>query len=399
MQQAENKLTAHGRLVYAALCATTFMVGVVMITVGPLLESIMHDMGLSLTQGGLVSVAFALGMLVGVVCLNFLLAGIPVKWGLVGASVLQGIGLTLAGFVAQSLVSLFLFYWLVGFGCVFLNSLPGMWVTSTIKEQTDRAMVALLFFFASGMTVTPLAIGLLQRAATSWRWVFVGEGILSFFLAGFLATQPIEDIKSRENLRGRQISEVVSYSPVLFVLIVASALFYIGAEFDVNVWLAKFEMDIFGLAKSTASWFVTVFWVGMVFGRVLVLFLTRKFGAATLLASGMFLMAAAVGLLVVVPNAAASAVCVFLAGLGASGAFPLILSFAGKFPGWHAGVVYSAVILAGAIGRIIFPYLFGPLAQAAGFRLAMGMAALLALGVVAGALGIRRTDRTVRSEL
>ena len=65
-------------------------------------------------------------------------------------------------------------------------------------------------------------------------------------------------------------------------------------------------------------------------------------------------------------------------GLGASAAFPLILGFSGKFPAWHAGVVYSAVVLAGAVGRIVFPYLIGPIAHSAGFRIAIGLAFVLA---------------------
>ena len=68
----------------------------------------------------------------------------------------------------------------------------------------------------------------------------------------------------------------------------------------------------------------------------------------------------------------------FFAGVGASAGFPLILSFSARFPHWHAGVVFSSVIMAGAVGRIVFPYLVGPLAETVGFRLAMGLAFLLA---------------------
>jgi MFS family permease len=73
-----------------------------------------------------------------------------------------------------------------------------------------------------------------------------------------------------------------------------------------------------------------------------------------------------------------SMVMAFLSGLGASAAFPLILGFSGRFPAWHAGVVYSAVIMAGALGRIVFPYLIGPIAESAGFRIALGLAFVLA---------------------
>ena len=72
---------------YLSLYATTFMVGVVMISLGPLLDPITKELDIPLAQAGLISVAFAVGMLVGVIALNFLLARVPVKWALIGAVV------------------------------------------------------------------------------------------------------------------------------------------------------------------------------------------------------------------------------------------------------------------------------------------------------------------------
>ena len=71
---------------FVSLYATTFVVGVTMITLGPLLDPILRDLDIPLAQGGLISVGFAVGMLIGVVSLNFFLARVPVKWGLVGAA-------------------------------------------------------------------------------------------------------------------------------------------------------------------------------------------------------------------------------------------------------------------------------------------------------------------------
>jgi MFS family permease len=75
---------------------------------------------------------------------------------------------------------------------------------------------------------------------------------------------------------------------------------------------------------------------------------------------------------------ALSMVLAFFGGLGASASFPIIMGFSGKFPAWHAGVVFSVMVLAGAVGRIVFPYLVGPIAHAAGFRWAIGLAFVLA---------------------
>ena len=250
-----------------SLYAATFMVGVVMISLGPILDPTLKDLHIPLSQGGLTSVGYAIGMLAGVLALNFALARVPVKWGLVGAAWLQTVGLASAGLLARGLWSLFAAYMVVGAGCVFLNSLPGMWVTSHVKVGTDRAMVVLLLSFATGMMVTPLAIGGALGLGASWRWVLIVEAGLSLVLAILLTVLPVSDIEGRENLRLRQLREVIGFNPRLFGAVLGASILYIGAEFILNVWLAKFEIDTFAVGKTTASLAVTFFWVGLVVGQ------------------------------------------------------------------------------------------------------------------------------------
>jgi FHS family glucose/mannose:H+ symporter-like MFS transporter len=357
-----------------SLYATTFMVGVVMISLGPILDPTLKDLHIPLSQGGLTAVGFAIGMLGGVLALNLALARVPVKWGLVGAAVLQTVGLAAAGVLARGLWSLFAAYLVVGAGCVFLNSLPGMWVTSQVKVGTDRVMVVLLLAFAAGMMVTPLAIGGALGLGASWRWVLVAEAGLSLALATLLMVLPASDIKGRENLRLRQLREVIGFNPRLFGAVLGASILYIGAEFILNVWLAKFEIDTFAVSKTVASLAVTLFWVGLVVGRTIIVPLTRRFAPSRLLMIGAGTMAVFALGVALSASPVMSMVMSFLSGLGASAVFPLILSYSARFPAWHAGVVFSAVIMAGAVGRIVFPYVIGPIAHSLGFRVAIGLA-------------------------
>ncbi len=268
---------------YVSLYATMFMVGVVMVSLGPILDPTLKDLHIPLSLGGLTSVGYAIGMLVGVLALNFALARVPVKWGLVGAAWLQTVGLAAAGVLARGLWSLFAAYVVVGAGCVFLNSLPGMWITSHIKVGTDRAMVVLLLSFAAGMMVTPLAIGGALGLGASWRWVLIVEAGLSLVLSIVLTVLPVSDIEGRQNLRLGRLREVIGFNPRLFGAVLGASVLYIGAEFILNVWLAKFEIDTFAVGKTVASLAVTLFWVGLVIGRTIVVPLTRRFRASRLL--------------------------------------------------------------------------------------------------------------------
>ena len=372
-EQSKNTSTS-----YLSLYATTFMVGVVVISLGPLLDPMTKDLNIPLAQAGLISVAFGVGMLAGVVALNFLFARVPAKWALIGASWLQTVGLVASGTVAKGLWSMFAAYFFVGLGCVFLNSLPGMWVSSHVKVGTHRAMVILLLFFAIGMAVTPIFIGVALGLGATWRWVYIVEAVLSALLAILLTGRPISNITGRENLTWGRLRGVVSFSPALFWAVVVASVVYIGAEFILNVWLPKFEIDVFAASKTVASIAVGLFWAGLIVGRLIVASLTKRYPASRLLMVGMAIMAVFALGVAVSPSADWSMAMAFLSGLGASAGFPLILGFSGKFPAWHAGVVYSAVVLAGAVGRIVFPYLIGPIAHSAGFRIAIGLAFVLA---------------------
>jgi fucose permease len=360
------------------LYATIFMVGVVVITLGPLLDPLTKELGIPLAQAGLISLAFAVGMLAGVLALNFLFAKVPVKWTLVGAAWVQAAGLAASALLTRGLGSMFAAYFFVGLGCVFLNSIPGMWVSSHVRVGTHRAMVIMLIGFAVGMAVAPMVIGGALGLGATWRWVFGFEAILSGVLALFVTVRPLMDIPARQNLTVSRMRGVVSFNPALFWVMVAASIAYIGAEFIFNVWLPEFQIDVFGVSKTTASVVVGMFWVGVVAGRVAGAWLTKHFAAARLLTVSMAVMAVFALGVTLSNSLPLSMVMAFCAGIGASSAFPLIIGFSGKFPAWHAGVVFSVMVFAGAVGRIVFPYLVGPIAHSAGFRWAMGLAFVLA---------------------
>ncbi|NTW08739.1 MAG: DUF1559 domain-containing protein, partial [Anaerolineaceae bacterium] len=67
------------------------------------------------------------------------------------------------------------------------------------------------------------------------------------------------------------------------------------------------------------------------------------------------------------------------AGLGASASYGLIGSYSGQFPGWQSGVASSLFILAGGVGCVVFPYLIGPIASSAGFRISLATVAVPAV--------------------
>ena len=389
---SHTRASSQSPVSYLPLYAANFLAGVVMISLGPVIDAILTDLHIPLAQGGLLSVAFAVGMLAGLVLLNFFLAHVPVKWALVGASWVAAVALAVSAFLSFNLWSLFAAYLFVGLGCVWLNSLPGMWLSSTVKVRTGHRMVILLLYFAFGMTITPVVIGAVQGWGVTWRWIFGFEAALSVLLALLLTAVPISNITGRENLRWRQVRDVVGYNPALFFGIMISGMLYVGAEFVLNVWLPKFTIDTFGTTKTLASQVVALFWGGLVIGRLIVLTQTKRIPTSRLLminAAGMAVFALGIALSTSLPMVMVMA---FLCGMGTSASYPLIISFSARFQGWHSGVVYCGMVMGSGFGRLIFPYVVGPIAETFGFRLAMGLAFVLAVAVSLLSLLLRRAS-------
>ena len=251
-------------------------------------------------------------------------------------------------------------------------------------------MLLILLFFALGVLVAPIIIGLLLGLGVTWRWIMVGEALFSAVMALVLMAMPLANIPGAENLRLRHLREVMSFAPRFLVVILVATFLYVGAESTMNVWLAKFEADTFAASTTSAALAVTFFWAGIMLGRFAAIPLARRFDSSRLLALFAALFAAFALGVGGSPTLVLSQLCSFLAGLGASACFPLIAAYTSRFPRWHSGAVYSAMFVAGTTGSMIFPYVTGPLAAAFGFPFAICFAAVPALMVMTLAFYLHR---------
>jgi MFS family permease len=376
------------------LFLTPFFCGVVWTTLGPLLDSILRDLGIPLSRGGLPAVVFFLGCLLGIVCLNTFLAGIPVKRCLVVASLLEAAGLAVTGLLSRGLWSFLVAFFSVGLFMSVGSAVPGMWLSAHLREKSAWALNVMMACSVLGMMMAPLVLGVLLGRGVTWRWIFAGEAVCLVAFAVILAALPLADIPDRENLRLRQLREVASSRPRLLAVMLTGAFFYLSAETILVVWLPKFELDVFGASETWAALAVTFYFFGQVVGRVAAIGPTRRFKPSVLLLVLTLSMAVFVGAVALSPVEAASLALTFMTGFASSASYSLVASYAGRFPRWHAGVVFSAFQVAGGIGSIVFPYVAGPVAAEFGLRAAIGLAAgpLLIVAALAVFLGKASED-------
>ena len=83
------------------------------------------------------------------------------------------------------------------------------------------------------------------------------EGCLSLLMVLIFAFLPLTDIPGRQNVRLAHLKQVVAYDSMLLLGIMGAGLMYVGAEMTMNVWLPKFQIDVFGASDTWAGLSVT----------------------------------------------------------------------------------------------------------------------------------------------
>lgn len=351
----------------------------IMASLGPLLDSIMTDLGISLSRGGIISAGFFCGGVIGILILNSTMARVPAKFVLVAGMIVQGVGLAVAATASWDLWSLSLAFVLVGFGGGLVNTMCWMWLPAHVKQHLAAAALFMIAFFAVGMIVTPFIIGIAIEEGASWRWILMVEGALSVLAGLVYMALPFLDIPGRRNIRASHLKQIATRNRGLLAGILVAIFMYTGAETVLNVWLPKFHIDVFRAKDTWASFSVTLFWIGLIAGRLVIMPLTKRFSPARLLLICAAVLAVMCVAVAYAPGLTTSLILTVGAGLGASASYGLIGSYAGHFPGWEGGLVTSLFIVWGSVGCVIFPYVFGPLADAVGFRGAMAAVAVPAV--------------------
>lgn len=366
--------------------------GMVAMTLGPVLNTVLDDLGIPLAKGGTPALTYFFATMVGILALNFLMARVPVKWCLCGCAFVEAVGLTETALLAQGLWSFAGLYFIVGVPCWVLAGIPGMWISAHVRERTAWALNIVMLASVTGMTVTPLILGVLLDSGAGWRTIFLGEAAVSLAFAVMLAVVPLADIPDRENLRLRQVKAIAGFKPKLLAGLAVASFLYMGAEMALTTWLPKFQVDVFASTEVWAGLSVTFYFVGQVVGRIVSIPLTRRFLPSTLLLGCCLALGVFTALVAVSPTQSLAMAMVFLAGFGAASTFSLLGSYSAKFPLWYAGVVYSAYQVAGGVGSMALPYVIGPLADGVSFRAAIAFCALPFLILAGMALFFRKVS-------
>lgn len=222
----------------------------------------------------------------------------------------------------------------------------------------------------------PLAVSFATRVNLGWRAAFLLP-VLAYVLYFIFARRVLSSEESTKSALGSVDS---SKLPPAYFLCCVLVFLSVASEWSIIYWSSDFLKRVIGLSKSDAAAGVTAFLIAMVLGRLLGSRFAGFVQTRSLLKVASIV--ALSGFLVFWLNKALL-LCysgLFLAGLGISNFYPLILSMAiGLVPGNPARAT-ARLSLASGSSTLIAPLMLGLLAEKYGIFQSYGfIAALLVL--------------------
>ncbi|MES2434895.1 MAG: MFS transporter [Pseudomonadota bacterium] len=383
------------RLLFFALFGIFTIFGTFVTIFGATLPKILAGFGWSYFTAGLVLGAGSIAYFTAT-----FLAGALVKHYGAKLAILLGLGLAALGMLffaatPDPLTNMLLCALIgVGQGCLEVGA---NWATLRIDtEGKGRPMSLMHSAFAFGAILGPIAVGLLLQAGLEWVTVYRGIAVIIAALA--LLAVPLNMQLGHTAPSKAAAPQRLRRNPAYWISFLGLFCF-VGVELGLSGWIAEYFVQVFAYQPSQSAFLVSLFWVGMLAGRLGVPLLYHGphqaemlialSGLATLSTAGLCLL----GLMVASGLTQAIGLgLVFLAGLGCSIYYPAVISLLGKrFPQAQSQAIAFAAT-GGGIGAFVFPFVMSALAQGWGIRFGFAAYVIVAIAMTLAAIGLWITE-------
>ena len=249
-------------------------------------------------------------------------------------------------------------------------------------------------FWGLGVTVSPVIMSVFLGDDGNWRNGYRVVALLQLLIAGivFLSLKQWNvvnaNVKSTENTE-HEVPEKTFLQLMKFKGIKTSILslgLYCGGEFLLGTWGATYAVNAFAVSPEEAAKWVSLYYGGIMLGRIISGFLAEKLTDNTLIKGGMIL-ALCGAVLMMLPIGKTALFGLLLIGIGYGPVFPSVLhdipcrfgtDYSADITGYHMGGAY-------AVGFAV-QLLYGFLASATTFAITPFVLLMMGIGVIVATL-------------
>lgn len=355
---------------------------------GPLIPEFMRQFGLSNAQGGLVPAFQGLGGLAALAVGAFFSDKVKKSTLIILSFCVYGLAVTSVSFLRTYALIVGMFF-VIGASTRILDAMINASVSELNSHKRGFYISLLHATFGLGALTSPMIANVLLNAGTPVDTIFVYLGLVCFFtflpfLFFHFKLPKHESIPVRIQATG--IGPLIKNGR--FLLLCSIMFVYIGLSSGISTWIPSYMVKSLHADKLISTVPVSLFWAGIVIGRLAYSVLNekkyiKKLQIASILFSGtVFILA------VVLAVPWTIGVGCGLLGLSASMLAPFSISTAGIFFPNKIGSATSFLLMSTAIGQMLVPWLMGIFIDAAGFTFGMGFLGMICFAACIPLLGL-----------
>jgi FHS family glucose/mannose:H+ symporter-like MFS transporter len=340
-------------VIFYLLCAGFVVNGIVISFIGPILPMFMAKWGLDDSRAGLFSLVQFSGSLAGVLLSSALISAKGFKPAVTLGIAMLGIGFALLN--APTFALALAASGIYGLGYGFATPGTNLWVGESYGARRASALSIINLAWGAGAIVSsPLAMLAMRTAHVSF--VLYVVGILAIALTVVLLRMPFGKPPHEENSvpAAGKISRtgVAALLGILFFV-------YVGTEVGTSYWAPTHAQRAAAWNSNTWALAPMFFFGGLLGGRGVAAAILLRFKEVRVAVAGLLL--AAGGEVVFIAGHSASALFggAFLAGLGLSSIFPILIAWLSKWYGTRARKVGGLMFALAALGSALVPPLVG----------------------------------------
>lgn len=342
-----------------------FLFSFYMMLASPILMDISKYFNVSPEKINLIITFFLIGEVTGILALIFLNRKFNRNNVIIWSYIL--IIFTLTGLtLATSLIFFYVLYFVSGclFGIIFMNANLSM-LEGKVKNKDSIINLGHGFFAIGALTSPFLAFSLVSKQM-NWKLLYlVVIGLTLISLISYLFINKKNQVGLLAEKKTLSMKEIFKYKNknIYMVLTAILMLFYVMSEVTIFSWAPTFFRveKLFDL--YSASLIVSVFWIGILAGRLIISFLSYKIKAGTLLM--MLSVISIIGLILAIFPVVQKInfIGAGLIGLGFSGIPPLLISSASKIFGSEKDLSLTILFVVGITSGSIIPFIISLLAN------------------------------------
>ncbi|HBN83509.1 MAG TPA: hypothetical protein DDZ89_06650 [Clostridiales bacterium] len=341
---------------------------------GPLMGKMINDYRLDLSQGALPVTFQSIGGLLAII-FGGILADIYKKPNIIILGfLLYSFGLLAVG-SAPAYPLLLMSFFVIGISRM-VDTVLNAYISDLFPEKRSKYLSLLHTFFGIGAFSGPLFVRVITDVDGTWNrpYRFLAFGCLALLLF-FILCIPKSTTQMRHEVK--QVTDKSSFKEILtskYIWLLCLIMFlYSGHQNGVSVWLPMYMETGLNASPALSSTGLSIFWLGIIAGRLGASFLPENFQGKKLIGIGSFIGGILLGMGIILKNPILLIVFSGFAGFLTGAIIPMIVAMACDRHSKNSGTASSMIFISGTLASMLFPPSIGKIAEAFSFQIAMSL--------------------------